>query len=157
MFRVRFRAPQFEFEVESSERDFVDETCKQLFEQGATQNSALRADAGDPKPMAPAGASSTKELSIAEFLRQVGAGSGPDHAVAVGYFLEKHRGQAAFAAADIKDGFIKAKFHHSNPSDAIAKARAQGRLMDAAEKNMYVVTQSGEEWVEGQLTAVRAR
>lgn len=151
MFRIRYRTGAFEIEVESDEKDFVTSKFAELLASATDEapGTKVLGTSAQPSPVAPPG--TAKELSVQEFLRELKPASGTEFVVGIGFFLEKHKGLSSFAASDIKEGFLKAKFNHSNPSDAIAKARAQGRLMEGSERGTYVLTRSGEEWVELQL------
>lgn len=91
-----------------------------------------------------------KRLSLPEFVRKLQPKSGPDYVVAIGSYLEKVEGNADFSGPEIKAGFRTCKYDHSNPFDAIGKAKATGRVMDASEAGRYVLTQAGETWVESR-------
>jgi hypothetical protein len=153
-YKLRLKTQTFEVEVESSDREFVEEKIR-TFADRVQRNGNEALSAGSiSEPHDFAGTESgAKRLSLSEFIQRVGAMSGTEYVVAVGYFLEKHQGLKAFTSADVKAAFLKLKFQHSNPSDAIAKARAAGKLMEGQDKNTYVLTQTGEAWVAERLPA----
>lgn len=150
-FRVRIKRNDFEIEVESTEKDYVDSKFKEFYEDLTKNFSSLPAtpkneDNGKQPPLTP------KETSLQEFVKRVKPNSGPEKAVTIGYFVEKIQNKGSFHVQEIKDGFSKIKFPHSNPSDTVSKAKANGKIMEGPEKGSYILTQTGESWVEERLS-----
>ena len=99
-----------------------------------------------------------KGLSPGEFIRQFGFKKHTDFVVAFGYYLEKHSGLTAFAAADINNCYYEAKMESSNTSQMIIQNIKRGFMMEAkgAEKGSkgakkFTLTRSGEEHLQKAL------
>lgn len=140
-YRIRVEQAGAVVEVEGPSEEFV-----------TTQLDRLISKIVETEPVSKGGTdferSGRKQTSIQEFAREIGPKSGPDFVVTVGYYLECYQGQAAFTSSDVRDAFIALRYNHKNPSDAIGKAKAAGRIMDSNDKNGFIVTRSGEEWIE---------
>jgi len=143
-YRVRVRRDDIEVEVESSDRDYVDETLKHYLGAAPSQSPSLQSG---QRP-APSG---TKSQSLQEFIRSVKPDSGVEYVVAITYFHEQLGGKSELRTKDITDAFRALKYKYANVADAVAKARAAGLLMDGTSKGTFVASKSGEEWVETAL------
>ena len=151
-YRIKVRTDRVEIEVESTDKAFVEEKIASLLSD--PQIFSLRLPASTENATQDQRSSkspNSKELSLPEFIRRVRPESGPEYVITVGYFLEKFQSLTGFNSSQIKEGFTKARYQHTNPSDAILKARAQGKLMEGPERSTYILTQSGEQWVEQRL------
>jgi hypothetical protein len=153
IYRIKVKTQHYEVEVESNEKEFVvqklEEHLRTFGRESATPQSSI-------PPVTTTTVEGYKELSLQEFINQVEPSSGPEYVLAIGYFLEKHQSLKNFTSAQIKAEFQRAKFQHPNPTDALLKARGAGKVMDGPEKGTYVLTRTGEQWVQTKL-AVRAK
>lgn len=153
-YRLKIKFGDIEIEVEGTDKEYVNHNFEKLSKEyiesigrNAT-NNIMKTTEGSK---ASAEKEISKSMSSAEFVRIIKPKSGTDYAVTLGYYLEKIVGKEEFTGADIKNKFIEVKFKHSNPSDTISKAKTTGRIMDGHEKNSYILTQTGEQWVEDRL------
>jgi hypothetical protein len=147
-YRIKVKTNQYEVEVESTEKEFVVQKIEEHLRsfRGSSQSETQH------NTTQQSGAVGGKDLSLQEFINRIKPSSGPEHVVTIGYFLEKHQSLPAFTSGQIKSEFQRAKFQHPNPTDALLKARAAGKVMDGPEKGSFVLTRTGEQWVEGRLT-----
>ena len=76
-----------------------------------------------------------------------------EYAACIAYYLEKVEGFEEITVKHIKEGFRRAKFQHSNPSQVLVDAKSKGDFMDGSASKLYTLTQSGEKWVEDRLQA----
>lgn len=155
-YRVRINCNGYEVEVESTERGYVDEKIEEYLEEAKKFSSSPSQEgekgfSNGQKLLLPS--NGIKNISLPEFLRKVKPKSGPEYAITIGYFVEKIQNKDAFFMSEIKDGFTKVKFPHSNPSDTVSKAKSSGKIMEGPEKNSYILTQTGEAWVEERLSS----
>lgn len=111
------------------------------------------ADASDSN--SDANQAKAKKIAIKEFLLENPPPDDIRRTLAVGYFLENNVGMASFTKADLLQGYSNAK--ESPPSNIgvnISHCIKQGHMMEADEKKnnktAYVVTRSGEQFVEGR-------
>lgn len=149
-YRVRIRRADFELEVESSDKDYVEEKLAEFAPRGFVPAPVRGVQDVAPEPSA---GGSGKALSLVEHVRRIAPKTGSQYVIAVGHYLETTAGMAdGFKTRDITDGFRAAKFKHSNPAEAVRQAKQQGFLMDGTTPNTMVLTQSGEAWVKGQLS-----
>ena len=143
-YRVRIRRDDIEVEVESTDREYVDEKLNLYL--GSPQPSL-------PTPQAGGGSfrGGAKSQSLQEFIRIVKPDSGIDHVVAITYYYEQFGGKSELRTKDIREAFRALKVKYSNVPDAVAKARVAGLLMDGASKGTFVASKTGEDWVETAL------
>lgn len=162
MYRVHIRRGEFEFEAESTDKDFVEGLLKEYtaiissLPAASTHLQVAPSGASTHPQVTPSGVPSNsqltsdkKPLSIGEFVKKLGPQSGPEYVITIGYFLEKFENKESFTSADIREGFKKIKFNHPNPADAIGKAKATGRLMDRDDG--FMLTRTAEDWIESKL------
>ena len=95
----------------------------------------------------------TKRLSIKEFLLEHAPATSIQRTLAVGYFLETYTGMASFTKAELEKGYRDAKEPMpTNISVNIKHCIKNRHLMEAEEKKnnktAYVITRSGEQFVE---------
>ena len=146
-YRIKLRKDQIEFEVESTDRKFVESKIVELKKEFIAEPTNelvnhLREPTG-PR----------KKESLMEFLKKINAKSATDHAVAIAYYLEKVDGIEEISIKHIKTGFRLAKFQHSNASQVLVDAKTRSFLMDGSAPKLYTITQSGVRWVEDRLHA----
>ena len=96
-----------------------------------------------------------KKTAIKEFLLENPPPDDIRRTLAVGYFLENNEGMSSFTNANLLQGYSDAKESPpSNISVNIGHCIKQGHLMEANEKKnnkkAYVVTRSGEQFVESR-------
>lgn len=144
-YKIRVRKDQFEIEIESSEKDFVVEKLKELMDNldVKIQSKTIQSKSTQPN--------GTKQKSFNEFLNEVSPTSATEYTVAITYYMEKVEGVNEINVKDIKEGFRKAKFAHSNPSQALINAKTQGLLMEGSTPKHFILTQTGEKWVEEKI------
>lgn len=153
-YRLKIKFGEIEIEVESTDEDFVNQNFDNLRREYVALLESDSRDSGVKSTKGPDSANAksvNKSMSLAEFVRLIKPRSGTDYAVTLGYYIEKITGKEEFTGGDIRSKFIEVKYKHSNPSDTISKAKATGRIMDGHEKNSYILTQTGEQWVEERL------
>jgi len=97
-----------------------------------------------------------KKLSIKEFLRSKRPQTDVHKTLAIGYYLEKYDEMLSFNVDDVRDGFRAAKEPvPSNTQAFINQNIKNGHMMDYEEKKdkkkAYVLTNSGEEFVENDF------
>ena len=146
IYRIKVKIENTEIEIESTDSKYVDSKFEAL-----QDNYLLKKNGKALSNSSGTGSNTQKNKSITEFTRDIKPKSGTDYAVTIGYYLEKMVGQDHFNGSDIKNGFMSVKFKHSNPSDTINKAKATGKIMDGSSKGSYLLTSTGEEWVEERL------
>jgi len=146
MYRIKVKTQHYEIEVESSDKDFVVQKFEEHVKQFAERPAVMPAMKVSTKTEL-----AGKDLSLQEFINQVAPSSGPEYVVTIGYFLEKYQQVPGFTSAQVKTEFQRAKFQHPNPTDALLKARGAGRVMEGPEKGTFVLTRTGEQWVENKL------
>lgn len=148
--RIKIRVKDIEIEVEASDRAYVESKFDELKNEFLGKGRSDK-DQGKIKDASHQPPIKKKDVSLQEFLRLIKPKSGTDYAVAIAYFTEKYTDKENFDSSDIRNGFMTAKFRHSNPTDTINKAKSAGKVMDAKDKGTFVLTQSGEKWVEEKL------
>lgn len=141
-YRIRVKTDHREIEIESSEKTFVEEKFNALSKQ-LNMLSSTNAMQGSY--------TSGKKESLNEFLGRVKPKSATEYTISIAYFLEKMEGLTEIAFKDIKEGFRRAKFPHSNPSQALIDAKTQGLLMGDSLKHC-IITGKGEKWIEGRIS-----
>lgn len=95
---------------------------------------------------------SAKQLSMGEFVRQLGLKKHTDIVLAFGYFLEKISGVREFSPADINKCYYEAKMESSNTSQMLIQNIKSGRIMPAkGGKKLYTLTKTGEDFIETAL------
>jgi hypothetical protein len=150
IYRIKVKYEDIEIEVESTDADYVEKNFEKIKAEFLNNSASIKTEKQGPTGEVP-NLKSGKGMSMAEFVRIVKPKSGTDYAVTIGYYVEKIQSHGSFSGTDIKNGFLQVKFQHSNPSDTINKAKSTGKVMDSQERGSYVLTQTGEEWVEERL------
>ena len=97
-----------------------------------------------------------KKLSVKEFLRSKKPTSDVKKILAIGYYLEKYEGMSLFNVNDVNNGFRAGKEPiPSNTQAFINQNIKNGHIMECPEKKdkkkAYVLTNSGEEYVENEF------
>jgi hypothetical protein len=147
-YRIRISRGDQNFEAEGDKR-FVLEMLKR-FDGGAAALTTAREKAA-PDPVALA---SSKQVSVGEFIRQLGVKKHTDLVVAFGYYLEEHSGLKDFTPADLSNCYYEAKMETSNVSQSIIQNIKRGYLMEAKgdqkkkKGRRYTVTSSGQAFVK---------
>jgi hypothetical protein len=155
-YRIKIARGDIHFEVEGDKK-FVLEMLAKYGDMTTLsphpRETLSRTGKTPPPPLIP---STSKKLSLGEFIRQLGYKKHTEMVLAFGYFLEKVSGLASFTAADINTCYYEAKLESSNTSQMIIQNIRSGRMMPAKkgkdkEKKAYVLTRSGEEFIEKKL------
>ena len=161
--RLRLVRDGLEFEAEG-DRDFVLEMIKQFVAGKSVATTTSTTGKGQEVStgrLSPALKLSDKAMSVREFILQLESRKHTDLVLAFGYYLEKHSNQSAFAPADINNLYYEAKLDTSNTSQMIIQNIKRGHMMEAKKtedggKKQYVLTNSGEKYIEGLLAASEA-
>lgn len=153
-YRIRVSKGDQHFEVEGDKR-FVLDMLKR-FEGGNLPRGALTEAASDPATLA-----SSKQVSVGEFIRQLGVRRHTDLVIAFGYFLEMHSGLKDFTPGDINNCYYEAKMDTTNVSQSIIHNIKRGYMMEAkgdktAKGRRYTLTASGQAFVE-KITADKSQ
>ena len=149
-YRVRVRRGDLELEVEATDAGYVDEKLAELLDRMGVEGS----NGSERAPRSPnSGASATgKPPSLVEFVRLVSPSGGLEHVLAVGYYLEHHRGSTGgFRRREVVQAFKTLRYSHSNPGVPIAAGRKQGLLMEGAEGDKIRLSETADEWVRARL------
>jgi len=98
----------------------------------------------------------TKEFSVKEFLRSKKPKTDMQKTLAVGYYLEKYVRVSSFNVQDLEEAFRAAKEPlPSNTHAFVGQNIKNGHMMESKEKKdkkkAYVLTNSGEEFVENDF------
>lgn len=101
-----------------------------------------------------------KPSSPSEFIKKLSPKNQSEKAIVLAYYLEKVRGMDKFTTADLTAVGREAKQpKFTNISDTVAKQVQQGLLMgaggpgDKESSRAYILTSSGEEYVESLLSS----
>lgn len=151
---VRIRRGDRELEVWGS-TEFVETQLERLGSQQLVSQEAKL-------PSMEKTLTGAKEFSLAEFLRQTEPSNHFHRITSIGYFLEKVRGQSAFTRVDIVKAYEEAKERYSSIPNVyrdVGKCVSRGLLMqkkgESSGEESYVVTSSGDKWVEERLALSR--
>lgn len=145
-YRIRISKADQQFEAEGDKR-FVLEMVKRF--EGEFPVLPKGKVAASPVKLA-----SSKQISVGEFIRQLGVKKHTDLVVAFGYYLEEQAGLRDFTAADIGNCYYEAKMETTNVSQSIIQNIKRGYLMEAkhdkeAKKSRrYTVTASGQAFIK---------
>jgi len=146
-YRVRISKGEQQFEAEGDKR-FVLEMVKR-FEGEFPVLQKTKSSSSSPVALA-----SSKQISVGEFIRQLGVKKHTDLVVAFGYYLEEQAGVKDFTAADISNCYYEAKMETTNVSQSIIQNIKRGYLMEAKhgketkKGRRYTVTASGQGFVK---------
>lgn len=98
-----------------------------------------------------------KPSSPSEFIKKLSPKNQSEKAIVLAYYLEKIKGMESFTTSDLTDvGKAAKQPKFTNISDIVAKQVQQGILMGAGDKDSkraFVLTTSGEEYVETLLSS----
>ena len=156
-YRVRIRSADLEVEVEAPDAGYVDAKVAELLDWIGLE--ALETSENEPSTpnsgvsAAKSGVSASgKPPSLVEHVHSVSPSGGLEHVLAVGYYLEHHRGaDGGFRRRDLAQAFKTMRYNHSNPGVPIASGRRQGLLMDGAEADKIRLSETADEWVRARL------
>lgn len=152
-YRIRVRKGDFEVEIESVDKEYVESKLKDFSEELSKANQlstmvqpvGLR-QAGDALP-------SGRPLSLVELRKSVNPDSGSEHTVTVGYYLEKFQGQQEYEPKELIDGLKKLGCNFKNYHDVVLKTKKIGWLMEGSSKKLLRLTNTGESWVVSRLAS----
>ena len=149
-YRVRLRRADWEIEVESEEKSFVEEKLREFaLATPSTTTDGRRAQLS-PQPLT---VGFDRPLSLVELKKRVNPDSGTENAVTVAYYLEKFKGQTEYSTGEIIEGLKEMRCNFKNYHDVVLKARGAGYIMEGTSKKMWRLTDSGEQWVESRLSS----
>ncbi|MFZ0201115.1 MAG: hypothetical protein WB523_00450 [Candidatus Sulfotelmatobacter sp.] len=146
-YRIRMSKGDQNFEAEG-DKHFVLEMLKRFEGGGAAPATQKAKGSSDPAALA-----SSKQVSVGEFIRQLGVKKHTDLVVAFGYYLEEHSGLKDFTAADINNCYYEAKMETTNVSQSIIQNIKRAFLMEAKgdkkgkKGRRYTVTASGQAFI----------
>ena len=146
-YRIRISKGDQHFEAEGDKR-FVLEMLKRFDADGPVTSPKVKG-ASDAAALA-----SSKQVSVGEFIRQIGVKKHTDLVVAFGYYLEEHSGLKDFTPADVNNCYYEAKMETSNVSQSIIQNIKRGYLMEAkGDKKLkkgrrYTLTASGQTFIK---------
>lgn len=155
-YRIRIAREGNEFEAEG-DKNFVLEMLKRFPQQPTGVSQPLERPTERDRGSKPDITLATgKELSIREFVQQLGLKKHTEITLAFGYYLEKVVGVTEFSPADINNCYYEAKLEASNTSQMIIQNIKLGRMMPSKKKgekakNRYTLTATGEAYVENKL------
>lgn len=142
--RLRLRHGERELEIESSDLTFIESKLDEFWRAGEAARTAATSGRDGSAELRP-----SRPLGLVEHVRRIGAKSGTEMVVAVGSYLEEQRGlSGGFKTRDVAEAFKEARFHHSNPSEAVRQAKAAGWLMAGDERQAHRLTQTALDWVQ---------
>jgi len=149
-YRVRIARGDQQFEAEG-DKSFVLDMLKRFDAGAGTLTPVARTVHIKASTAGEALASSSKSVSVGEFIRQFAFKKHTDRVLAFGYYLEQHSGLPAFTPADINNLYYEAKLDPSNTSQAIIQNIKRGFMMEAKKApkkkgfaKSYTLTASGE-------------
>ncbi|MBI1991693.1 MAG: hypothetical protein HYY90_04240 [Candidatus Omnitrophica bacterium] len=152
-FGIRMRRGEHEIEVWGDQK-FVETHFERLTNEQKSPQAMAEATGAPARPEDVQG----KQWSMTEFLRKIGAKKHPHKILAMGYYIEKIRGQAPFTRAQIIEAYKQAKEPYSRETNVyrdFGRCEQRGWLMEAeiikeGEKT-FQVTSTGERLIEEQL------
>ncbi len=150
---VKLTMGSFSVEV-TGDQGYVDKKFEELVTRFLSSRRLVSSETSTPAGAQPEAGG--KKTSAAEFLKKSQAKNQSDRALALGYFLEKVEGVAAFTSSEIAQLGRDAKQPFANASDSVAKLTGRGLMMSAGDKEgqrAYALTASGEAYVEALLEA----
>ena len=151
-YRIRISKGDQQFEAEGDKR-FVLEMLKRF--EGDIPAPQKGKPASNPAQLA-----SSKQISVGEFIRELGLKKHTDLVVAFGYYLEQQAGLKDFTPADISNCYYEAKMETSNISQSIIQNIKRGYVMEAkgGEKKKgrrYTLTSSGQAFITDRAEEAR--
>jgi hypothetical protein len=145
-YRVRVKKGDIEVEVESHEKEFVNQALQEYLRLSGGLTAERTPEAAPGLAI-----SGGKPLSAAESVERVHPENDTEYVLTAAYYLEKQQGMTEFKTTDIKECFDDIGYKHSNPSDAVMRAKNKRYLMKGRAKRTYAVTRSGVDWIEARL------
>jgi hypothetical protein len=149
LYRIRIKRGDLEVEVESSDRDYVEAKLEHyLNAQRSSGPSAADSASGSGADVSSA---RSRPLIVREFVKQVNPEKKNEVAATIAYFLEYHAEQPVeeWRLEDVGDKFADArKSRPANMRDLLVKS---DYFMEGREKGTYRLSETGVNWVEGQL------
>ena len=157
-YRVKIVNGDFHFEVEG-DKAFVKEMLKQYVSESVDIGFSAPASSSGTVTKEKPTKSTSKSISIGEFVRQLGVKRHTDIVLAFGYYLEKYSGRESFTTADINSCYYDAKLESSNTTQMITQNIKSSRIMSAKSggtakskgKKYFVLTRTGEEFIDKKL------
>jgi hypothetical protein len=152
-YRIRIARGELQFEAEG-DKAFVLAMLKNFEGRTSGPGESPGKGKGKTPKSVTTGAevlTSSKAVSVGEFIRQFGFKKHTDRVLAFGYYLEQHSGLQEFTPADINNLYYEAKMEPSNTSQAIILNIKRGFVMEAKRApkkkggaKTYTLTASGE-------------
>ena len=149
-YRIRISKGDQQFEAEGDKR-FVLEMIKRF--EGDSQTPQKGKVTSNAAQLA-----SSKQISVGEFIRQLGVKKHTDLVVAFGYYLEEQAGLKDFTPADINNCYYEAKMESSNVSQSIIQNIRRSYVMEAKgdktkKGRRYTLTSSGQAFIRKMAAA----
>ncbi|MBI4597351.1 MAG: hypothetical protein HY737_02990 [Candidatus Omnitrophica bacterium] len=100
-----------------------------------------------------------KSISLAELMKQTNPKKHPERITAMGYYLEKFRGQESFTAPEIVQAYKTAKERFSSEGNIrrdISRCVEKGWIMSIGQRGReeaYVVTKTGDSHIDTLMQA----
>jgi hypothetical protein len=145
LYRIRVKRPDLEVEVESTNREYVEEKLDHYL---TPKGPAVITPA--EKHVEPRG-SSGRPISIREFVKQVNPDKKNEVAATIAYLLEFHTEpmREEWRPDEVADKFADVrKLKPANMTDLLKKSNF---FMEGREKGSYRLSETGVNWVEGRL------
>src|SRR6266850_2249873 len=149
-FYVRIRRGDFELEAGADEKAFVE---KMIDAFDSTPKGGASHSIPAPSSNSERVDAKSKPTSVAEFKRHSKPQSASDFVACAAYFLEKRQNISEFTSKQLHQCLKDMKLDVKNPSDALAKARNAGYLMAGRTKGHFMLTDTGEQHVDGLIEA----
>ncbi|MCH7498583.1 MAG: hypothetical protein IH886_00985 [Nitrospinae bacterium] len=148
MYRLKIRIGDREFEVASSDQNYVDEKFQKHFDLicSGKKSGTEAVDRGK------IGSGGERPISLREFEKQVSPKSKTEKAAVVAFFLEHFLDPVIeeWKPNDVFDRFSEIRgIKPANPSDTIKKSNF---FMPGSRSGFYKLSRSGVAWVEKQIS-----
>lgn len=143
-YRVKIKNQDFEIEIESSDKAFVEKKLKDYsmisFEKNHSASSVEKTSSR----------SQDKKVSLNEFYKSINPKGGSQHVLLVSYYKETYEGLTEIATQDIANGFKEIRYRSTNIARDVAQAKTARFIMPGSSKRSFVVTNSGQEWIRSR-------
>jgi len=148
IYRLKIRFGDREFEVESSDKDYVEERFEKHFDLicSGKKSGTEAVDRGK------IGSGGERPISLREFEKQVSSKSKTEKAAVVAFFLEHFLDPVIeeWKPNNIFDRFSEIReTKPANPTDTIQKSQF---FMPGSKGGFYKLSRSGVAWVEKQIS-----
>lgn len=156
-YRIKIIRGDLQFEAEG-DKSFVLQMLERFEGEAPKLSKKPEKELKETKTGGPRVSRLPKDISIGEFIRQIGVKKHTDIVLAFGYYLEKFSGRDDFTPADINTCYYNSKMDSSNTSQMIIQNIRNGRLMEAKKKKgekkkrRYLLTRTGEEFIKVLLS-----